>query len=52
MPQLRRNKRQRRVNVSMDTETLDAIDTAAAQQGLTRSAFLVIAALNEIHGAH
>ena len=41
-----------RVNLSLDRGVLDAIDTAAAQRKLTRSAFLVEAARNEIAGAH
>lgn len=44
--------RQRRVNISMDAGTLDAIDTAAGGLGLTRSGFLAMAALNEIRGGH
>lgn len=52
VPQVRRSTRQRRVNISLDTGTLDAIDTAAARHGLTRSAFLAMAALNEIRGGH
>jgi predicted RNase H-like HicB family nuclease len=41
-----------RANLSMDKGTLDAIDEAAKQRGLTRSAFLAEAALNEIEGRH
>ncbi|MEX1034882.1 MAG: type II toxin-antitoxin system HicB family antitoxin [Sneathiella sp.] len=41
-----------RANVSMDKGTLDAIDQAARLRGLTRSAFLAEAALNEIEGRH
>ena len=52
VPLLRRTSRQRRVNVSLDTGTLDAIDTAAARMGLTRSGFLAMAALNTIRGAN
>ena len=52
VPHISRSTRQRRVNISVDTGTLDAIDTAAAGQGLTRSAFLAMAALNEIRGTH
>lgn len=52
VPYIRRTSRQRRVNVSLDTGTLDAIDTAAGQLGLTRSGFLAMAALNEIRGDH
>ena len=52
VPYIRRTSKQRRVNVSMDAGTLDAVDTAATQLGLTRSGFLAMAALNEIRGAH
>lgn len=52
VPYIRRTARQRRVNVSLDAGTLDAIDTAAGQLGLTRSGFLAMAALNEIRGGH
>lgn len=52
VPHIRRSTRQRRVNVSMDAGTLDAVDTAAEQLGLTRSGFLTMAALNEIKGGH
>lgn len=52
VPHIRRSTRQRRVNVSMDAGTLDAVDTAAGQLGLTRSGFLAMAALNEIRGGH
>ncbi len=44
--------RQKRVNISLDAGTLTAIDTAAEGLGLTRSGFLVMAALNEIRGGH
>lgn len=52
VPHIRRTSRQRRVNVSMDAGTLDAVDAAAEQLGLTRSGFLAMAALNEIKGGH
>lgn len=39
-----------RANISLDKGTLDAIDAAAAVRGLTRSAFIAEAALNEIKG--
>lgn len=52
VPHIRRLSKQRRVNVSFDAGTLDAVDTAALQLGLTRSGFLAMAALNEIKGAH
>lgn len=52
IPYVRRTTRQRRVNVSFDTGTLDAIDAAAQQMRLTRSAFLAMAAEHEIKGQH
>ena len=39
-----------RANISIDKGTLEAIDAAADQRGLTRSAFIAEAALNEIRG--
>jgi len=41
-----------RANISLDKGVLDAIDAAAAQRGLTRSAFIAEAARNEISGRH
>lgn len=41
-----------RVNISLDKGTLAAVDAAAKQRGLTRSAFLAQAATNEIEGRH
>lgn len=52
VPLIRRSTRQRRVNVSLDAGTLEAVDTAAGRLGLTRSGFLAMAALNEIKGGH
>ncbi|MBB3808750.1 type II toxin-antitoxin system HicB family antitoxin [Pseudochelatococcus contaminans] len=40
-----------RVNVSMDSGLVEAIDAAAKQRGLTRSAFLAAAARKEIEAA-
>ena len=51
VPYVRRTSRQRRVNISLDTGVLDAIDTAAKAMSLTRSAFIAQAAANEIRGA-
>lgn len=51
VPYIRRTTRQRRVNISLDAGTLDAIDQAARGMKLTRSAFLALAAENEIRGA-
>ncbi len=50
VPYIRRMTRQRRVNISVDTGTLDAIDQAAEALKLTRSAFIALAAANEIRG--
>ena len=44
--------RQVRANISMDKGTLDAIDAAASQRGMTRSAFIAEATRNEIEGRH
>lgn len=41
-----------RVNISLERGILNAIDAAAGQRKLTRSAFLAEAARNEICGAH
>ena len=48
MPHIRRTGRQVRANISLDRGMLDAIDRAAADRNLTRSAFLADAARNEI----
>lgn len=50
VPYIRRTTRQKRVNISLDTGTLDAIDRAAGALKLTRSAFIALAAANEIRG--
>jgi len=42
--------KQVRANISMDKGTLRAIDDAANLRGLTRSAFIAEAAMNEIQG--
>lgn len=42
----------RRVNVSLDRGVLQAIDAEAQRRGMTRSAFLTEAALNEIEARH
>jgi predicted RNase H-like HicB family nuclease len=52
VPLVRPSSRQKRVNISMDAGTLEAIDAAADGLGLTRSGFLTMAALNEIRGGH
>lgn len=39
-----------RANVSLDKGVLEAIDAAASERGLTRSAFIVEASVNEIEG--
>ena len=51
VPYIRRTSRQKRVNISLDTGMLDAIDTAAKAMRLTRSAFIAQATANEIRGA-
>ncbi|OYW16150.1 MAG: CopG family transcriptional regulator [Novosphingobium sp. 12-64-8] len=48
VPRIRRSGRQVRANISLDRGMLDAIDRAAADRQLTRSAFLADAARNEI----
>lgn len=48
VPRIRRAGRQVRANISLDKGMLDAIDRAAAERHLTRSAFLADAARNEI----
>lgn len=48
VPRIRRTGRQVRANISLDRGMLDAIDRAAAERSLTRSAFLADAARNEI----
>jgi predicted RNase H-like HicB family nuclease len=52
VPYLTSNSRPTRVNISLDRGMLDAIDMAAADRKLTRSAFLTEAARNEIEGRH
>lgn len=52
VPLVRPQSRQKRVNISLDAGTLEAIDTAAEGLGLTRSGYLAMAALNEIRGGH
>lgn len=51
IPYVKRSTAMKRVNISMDTGTLDAIDRAAADMGLSRSAFLAMAAQNQIEAA-
>ena len=48
VPRITRSGRQVRANISLDRGMLDAIDRAAAERHLTRSAFLADAARNEI----
>lgn len=52
VPLVQPSTRQKRVNISLDVGTLEAIDTAADGLGLTRSGYLAMAALNEIRGGH
>ena len=42
------NRRLVRANISLDKGTLNAIDAAARERGMTRSAFIAEAAMNEI----
>lgn len=51
VPYVKRTTAMKRVNISMDTGTLDAIDQAASDMGLSRSAFLALAAQNQIEAA-
>ena len=48
VPRIRRSGKPVRANISLDRGMLDAIDRAAAERRLTRSAFLADAARNEI----
>ena len=50
VPLVQPSTRPRRVNISLDAGTLEAIDAAADGLGLTRSGFLTMAAMNEIRG--
>ncbi len=50
IPHIRRTTKQQRVNISLDAGTLDAIDAAARSMKLTRSAFIALAAANQIKG--
>ena len=52
VPYIRRTTKQKRVNISLDAGTLDAIDAAAQAMKLTRSAFIALATANQIKGAH
>lgn len=51
VPYVKRTTAMKRVNISMDTGTLDAIDQAASDMGLSRSAFLALAAQNQIEAS-
>jgi predicted RNase H-like HicB family nuclease len=52
VPWIRNNGKIARVNLSLDQAMLDAIDKAAVERSLTRSAFLTQAARNEIEHRH
>lgn len=52
VPLLTASTKSVRVNLSLDAGTLADIDAAAAARRLTRSAFIVEAARNEIRGLH
>ena len=52
VPRIKRTGKLVRANISLDRGMLDAIDRAAAERRLTRSAFLADAARNEIERRH
>lgn len=52
VPWIRNSGKIARVNLSLDQAMLDAIDKAAVERSLTRSAFLTQAARNEIERRH
>ena len=52
VPRIKRSGKLVRANISLDRGMLDAIDRAAAERRLTRSAFLADAARNEIERRH
>ncbi|MBO9375956.1 CopG family transcriptional regulator [Sphingomonas histidinilytica] len=52
VPRMTTSGKLTRVNLSLDMGTLAAIDMAARDRKLTRSAFLAEAARNEIQGRH
>lgn len=52
VPHISASGKSARINISMDRGMVDAIDRAAGLRKLTRSAFLVEAARNEIEGRH
>jgi predicted RNase H-like HicB family nuclease len=51
IPLLLERARPVKANISLDAGLLEAIDTEAKRRGLTRSAFLVSAAIDKIEGA-
>lgn len=52
VPLIRNSGRLARVNISLDSGMLEAIDRSSAERSLTRSAFLAQAARNEIEHRH
>ncbi len=52
VPRIERGGKQERVNLSLDSGVLAAIDRVAVERGFTRSGFLAQAAVNEIEGRH
>jgi predicted RNase H-like HicB family nuclease len=52
VPWIKPMRKVMKVNLSMQTHVVRAIDAAAKARGLTRSAFLAEAALAEIEGRH
>lgn len=52
VPYIRNDGKLVRANISLDRGMLDAIDKAASERSLTRSAFITRSVINEIQGAH
>jgi predicted RNase H-like HicB family nuclease len=52
VPYVRNDGKVVRANISLDRGMLVAIDRAATERNLTRSAFIAQSVLNEIQGAH
>ncbi len=52
VPRIKNDNRSTRLNISMDAGMAEAIDKAATERSLTRSAFIAQAARNEIERRH
>ena len=52
VPYIKSTRKSVRANISLDSGVLDALDIAAKQRNLTRSAFIAEAVQKEIVGAH